>query len=251
MGRGNINVQRNSLRLEYATIIRGNAVRERESFKEGTEARESNTTIMTLTPDVSRRPWEILHHAAQGLPLLANGLMGDRLNVEWNSLRREYATVIKGNAVRARQSLTKGTEAWESNTTIKTTTRDVSRTSGANLHQAAQGLPPLANDLVGERLNELFNSQGCNQCGIITHTHKRRRGNSNVEQNSVKREYATPIRRNAVSERQSFTKGTVAQGSNNTITTPTLYVFRISGANLHSTAQPLPPLEKWFGGWRA
>jgi hypothetical protein len=37
------------------------------------------------------------------------------------------------------------------------------------------GLPPLPNGLVGEGINEPPNSQGCNQCGIITHTHKRER----------------------------------------------------------------------------
>jgi hypothetical protein len=41
-----------------------------------------------------------------------------------------------------------------------------------NLHQAAPRLPPLENSLVGEGLNEPPNSQRCNQCGIIMHTHK-------------------------------------------------------------------------------
>jgi hypothetical protein len=40
----------------------------------------------------------------------------------------------------------------------------------ANLEQETQGLPPLAKYLVCEGLNEPPNSQGCNQCGIITHT---------------------------------------------------------------------------------
>jgi len=31
----------------------------------------------------------------------------------------------------------------------------------------AQGLPLLANGLVGEGLNKAPNSQGCNQCGIF------------------------------------------------------------------------------------
>jgi hypothetical protein len=53
-----------------------------------------------------------------------------------------------------------------------TLTPDVSKRPGENLHQATQGLPPLENGLVGEGLNEPPNSQGCNQCGIITHTHK-------------------------------------------------------------------------------
>jgi hypothetical protein len=41
-----------------------------------------------------------------------------------------------------------------------------------NLQQATQGLPPLANGLLGEGLNEAPNSMGCNQCGIIFHKHK-------------------------------------------------------------------------------
>jgi len=93
------------------------------------------------------------------------------INVEQNSLKPEYATAIRANVVRQRKSFTKGTEARESNNIIKTLTPDVSRRPGANLHQAAQGLPPLANGLVGEGLNEPSNSQGCNQCRIITHTH--------------------------------------------------------------------------------
>jgi hypothetical protein len=53
-----------------------------------------------------------------------------------------------------------------------TPTLDVSRRMAANLNQATQGLPPLANGLVCEVLNEPQISQGDNQCGIITHTHK-------------------------------------------------------------------------------
>jgi hypothetical protein len=41
---------------------------------------------------------------------------------------------------------------------------------GENFNQATQALPPLENGLVCEVLNEPHNSQGCNQCGIITHT---------------------------------------------------------------------------------
>jgi len=90
--------------------------------------------------------------------------------VEQNSLRREYAIVMRGNAVRARKSFTKRIEAWRSKTTITTSTPDVSRIPGANLHRASQGLPPLANGLVGEGLNEQPNSQSCKQCGIIIYT---------------------------------------------------------------------------------
>jgi len=90
-------------------------------------------------------------------------------NVEWNSLKREYATVIRGNSIRQRKSFTLGTEAWGSNTTITTPTPDVRRRPRTNLHQVAQGIPSLVNGLVGEGLNEPLNSQGCNQCGIFTH----------------------------------------------------------------------------------
>jgi hypothetical protein len=70
-----------------------------------------------------------------------------------------------------RKSLAKGTEARGSNLTITTSTPYVSRTPEENLHQEAQGLPPLEIGLMGEGLNESPNSQGYNQCGIITHTH--------------------------------------------------------------------------------
>jgi hypothetical protein len=44
------------------------------------------------------------------------------------------------------------------------------RKSRANLHNPSPRQPPLVVGLVGEGLNEPLNSQGCNQCGIITHT---------------------------------------------------------------------------------
>jgi len=56
-----INVVQNSLKMEYVIAISRNAVRERESFKKGTEARGSNTTITTMTLDVSWRQGENLH----------------------------------------------------------------------------------------------------------------------------------------------------------------------------------------------
>jgi hypothetical protein len=96
------------------------------------------------------------------------------IKVEMNSRGWEYATVIR-ECSKKRQRFTKGTEAQGSNTTITTPTPDVSRRLRANLHQVAQVLPPLANHLVGEGLNEPPNSQGCKQCGIITHTQKRER----------------------------------------------------------------------------
>jgi hypothetical protein len=95
----------------------------------------------------------------------------DSINIERNSHRREYATIIR-ECSKERQRFTKETEALGSNTTITTPTLDVSRRSGANLHQATQGLPPLENGLVGEGLKEPPDSQGCNQCGIIMHTPK-------------------------------------------------------------------------------
>jgi hypothetical protein len=51
-------------------------------------------------------------------------------------------------------------------------TPDVSRRPRENLHQVTQSLPPFANGLVGEGINEPTNSQHCNKCGIIMHTHK-------------------------------------------------------------------------------
>jgi hypothetical protein len=100
------------------------------------------------------------------------------IKVERNSHRLEYAIVIS-KCSKKRQSFTKGTKARGSNTTITTPTPDVSRRLRANLHQAvhqaAQVLPPFENHLVGEGLNEPPNSQGCKQCGIITHTQKRKR----------------------------------------------------------------------------
>jgi hypothetical protein len=44
-------------------------------------------------------------------------------------------------------------------TTITKPTPNVSRRAGANPHQAAPQLPPLANDLVGKGLNEPSKSQ--------------------------------------------------------------------------------------------
>jgi len=38
---------------------------------------------------------------------------------EHNSMKREYAFVISKNAIRERQSFTKGSNAWGSNTTMR------------------------------------------------------------------------------------------------------------------------------------
>jgi len=158
-------------------------MRERKHFREGTEARESNTTIMTrhqmlvgdLEKTFTKRPkgyfhWKmawwvigLMNHwilnVATNVGLLRTHTRAwGSINMERNSLRWEYATIMRGNAVRARQSLTKGTKAWGSNTIITTTTPNVSRRTGENLHQADQGLPPLAKGLVGDRLNEPSNS---------------------------------------------------------------------------------------------
>jgi hypothetical protein len=92
----------------------------------------------------------------------------NNIKVERNSSRREYAIVIS----KERQSFTKGTEARGSNTKITTPTPNVRRRQSANIHQAVQGFPPLENGMVGKGLNEPPNSQCCNQCVIITHTHK-------------------------------------------------------------------------------
>jgi hypothetical protein len=93
----------------------------------------------------------------------------DSIKVERNSGKREYAIVIR-EFCKERKSFTKRTDARRSNTTIKTPTPNASMRQGENLHQAAQGLPPLENGLVGEGRNEPPNSQGCNQCVIIMHT---------------------------------------------------------------------------------
>jgi hypothetical protein len=98
----------------------------------------------------------------------------DNIKVEQNLRRREYATVIR-ECSKERKSFTKETEARCSNTTITTPTPDIIRRPGAKPHQAAQRQPSLENRLVGEGLNEPPNSQGCKQCGIITHTQKRER----------------------------------------------------------------------------
>jgi hypothetical protein len=109
---------------------------------------------------------------ATNVGLLGRDPRGRRsIKIEQSSRRQEYATLI-WECNNERQSFIKGTRAWASNTTIKTPTTDVSRRQGANLHQSSPGLPPLENCLVREGLNEPPNSQRCNQCGIITHTHK-------------------------------------------------------------------------------
>jgi hypothetical protein len=83
-GRGNIKVERNSRKHEYATFIR-ECSKERQSFTKRTEAQCPNITITTPKPDVSNRPEAKLLQAAQGMPLLANGLVGERFNEPPNS----------------------------------------------------------------------------------------------------------------------------------------------------------------------
>jgi hypothetical protein len=78
-------------------------------------------------------------------------------------------------------------------------------------------------------------------------THKTVRNNIKVECNSSRREYATVIRE-CSKERQSFTKGTEARGSNTKITTPTPNVRRRPRANIHQATQGLPPLENGLVG---
>ena len=80
-------------------------------------------------------------------------------------------------------------------------------------------MPLLANGLLGEGLNEPPNSQGCNQCGIITYTYDGE-GCINVEQNSHKWEYAAILFKTVVMD-GSITNETEARGTNTTITTPT------------------------------
>jgi hypothetical protein len=133
-GRGSIKVEQNSRKWEYATVIR-ECSKERKSFTKGTEARGSNTTIMTPTPDVSRRPGENLHQAPKGclhwkMVWWVKGLMNHpilkaatnvgllrthtkgrgSIKVERNSCRWEYATIIR-ECSKERKSFTKGTKA--------------------------------------------------------------------------------------------------------------------------------------------
>jgi hypothetical protein len=69
-----------------------------------------------------------------------------------------------------RHSFKKENKERGSNTTNTIATPHVSRRPRKNLHQAAKGMPTLANGLVGEVLNESPNFQGYNQCGISRHT---------------------------------------------------------------------------------
>jgi len=85
MKRGGINVKQNSLKWEYATSIRGNAVREMQCFTKGIKPQGSNNTITTPTRDISRKLGAKLHEAAQGILLSTNGLVADRLNEPLNS----------------------------------------------------------------------------------------------------------------------------------------------------------------------
>jgi hypothetical protein len=91
----------------------------------------------------------------------------DNIEVEHNLRRREYATINR-ECSKETKSFTKETEARCSNTTILTRTPNIIWRPVAKPHQATQRQPSLANHLVGEGLNEPPNSQGCNQCGIIT-----------------------------------------------------------------------------------
>jgi hypothetical protein len=173
----------------------GNAVR-KDKASQRNQGTGSNTTITTPTPDVSRRPIANLHQAPKGclhwkIVWWVKGLMNHpilkaatnvgllrthtrgrgSIKIERSSRRREYATLIR-ECNNERQRFIKGNEAWGSKTKITTLTPNVRRRRRANIHQATQGLPLLENGLVGEGLNEPLNSQGHNQCGIITHTYK-------------------------------------------------------------------------------
>jgi hypothetical protein len=86
-GRGSIKIERSSRKREYATLI-WECNNERQSFIKGNEAWGSKTKITKLTPNVRRRPKEIIHQATLGLPLLANGLVGKVLNEPLNSQGR-------------------------------------------------------------------------------------------------------------------------------------------------------------------
>jgi hypothetical protein len=91
------------------------------------------------------------------------------IKFEQSSCRREYCTLIF-ECTKERHSFKKENKERGSNTTIRTSTPDVSRRPRKNLHKVALGMPTLANGLVGEVLNESPNFQGYNQCGISRHT---------------------------------------------------------------------------------
>jgi hypothetical protein len=91
---------------------------------------------------------------------------GGETVLTWNEIHTDGNTpLLLGNAIKKGKASQRKPRHWGQ-------TPDVSRRSGANLHQATQGLPQLANGLVGEGINEPLNSQGCKQCTITTHTHK-------------------------------------------------------------------------------
>jgi hypothetical protein len=84
--------------------------------------------------------------ATTNVGFLGTQIIGRRsIKVEQNSHKPEYRIVIR-ECSKERKSFTKGSEALWSNTIITTLTPDISRISGAKLHLAAQGLPPLEND---------------------------------------------------------------------------------------------------------
>jgi hypothetical protein len=80
--------------------------------------------------------------------------------------------LLLGNSVRKHKSSQSELRHGVKTPQTTTLTPNVSRRPGEKFHQAAQGMPSLEKGLVGDGLNELPNSQGYNQCGIITHTHK-------------------------------------------------------------------------------
>jgi hypothetical protein len=115
-----------------------------------------------------------IHKAATNVELLrTHPMWRGSIKIERSSRRREYATLI-WECNNERQSIIKGNEAWGFITKITIST-NVTRKSRENLHKPSPRLPPLVVGLVGEGLNEPLNSQGWNQCGIITHTQKRQR----------------------------------------------------------------------------
>jgi hypothetical protein len=110
--------------------------------------------------------------AATNVGLLCTHTRGEVV-LKWNEIHaNENMPLLLGNAVRKGKA--SKWEPWHGGETPKSRHQHQMLVGEReqNLNQATQGLPPLANDLVCEVLNEPQNSQGDNQCGIITHTHK-------------------------------------------------------------------------------
>ena len=157
----------------------------------------------------------------------------NNIKVERNSSRREYAIVVM-ECNMERKNFTKGTKARGSNTKITPPIPNVRRRPRANIHQPAQGF--FFHWKMVWWVKGLMNHPILN---VATNVGLLR---IKVERHSCKHEYATVIKE-CSKERQSFKMGTLAQGWNTIITTPTPDVSRRPGENHHQAIQGMPPLE--------